>query len=132
MQEILDELDHLASQKGDLGLSRQSDGFDFGSRSQVSRRLPSTCLPRETVIFGRDDDKTTVFDCLMSGTENDSHPFAVISIVGMGGMGKTTLAQHIYNDPRVESMGKFDIKAWVCVSDAFDVFKLTRAILEEI
>jgi len=46
----------------------------------------------------------------------------------MGGMGKTTLAQHLYNDPRIE--GKFDVKAWVCVSQEFDVFKVTRAILE--
>ncbi|XP_068491379.1 putative disease resistance RPP13-like protein 1 [Phaseolus vulgaris] len=48
----------------------------------------------------------------------------------MGGMGKTTLAQHVYNDLMIEA--KFAIKAWVCVSDEFDVFKLTRAILEAI
>jgi len=28
--------------------------------------------------------------------------------------------------------GKFDVKAWVCVSQDFDVFKVTRSILEGI
>jgi len=52
------------------------------------------------------------------------------SIVGMGGMGKTSLTQHLINDSKMEE--EFDIKAWVCISNEFDVFKVTRAILEGI
>ncbi|XVE68829.1 hypothetical protein DITRI_Ditri09bG0101400 [Diplodiscus trichospermus] len=48
----------------------------------------------------------------------------------MGGVGKTTLAQLIYNDKRVEEW--FDLKAWACVSEEFDAFKVTKTILEEI
>ncbi|XP_040950652.1 putative disease resistance protein RGA4 [Gossypium hirsutum] len=55
---------------------------------------------------------------------------AVVPIVGMGGLGKTTLAQLIYNDPRVDKW--FDRKAWVCISEEFDAFKVTKTILEEI
>jgi len=44
-------------------------------------------------------------------------------------VGKTTLAQHVLNDPKVDE-AKFDIKAWVCVSLEFDVFKVSRTILE--
>ncbi|ESW15899.1 hypothetical protein PHAVU_007G112200 [Phaseolus vulgaris] len=56
---------------------------------------------------------------------------SILSIVGMGGLGKTTLAQHVYNDPKIED-AKFDIKAWVCVLDNFHVLTLTKTILEAI
>ncbi|XP_027923032.1 putative disease resistance protein RGA4 [Vigna unguiculata] len=49
----------------------------------------------------------------------------------MGGLGKTTLAQHVYHDPKMEE-AKFDIRAWVCVSDHFDVLTVTKTILEAI
>ncbi|XP_057513816.1 putative disease resistance RPP13-like protein 1 isoform X2 [Actinidia eriantha] len=56
--------------------------------------------------------------------------FGVVPIVGMGGVGKTTLAQMVYNDETVEK--HFNIKAWVCVSDNFDIMRVTKAILESV
>ncbi|KAL7234861.1 hypothetical protein ACSBR1_018345 [Camellia fascicularis] len=46
----------------------------------------------------------------------------------MGGIGKTTLAQHIYDHDKVEK--HFNMKAWVCVSVDFDILGTTKAILE--
>ncbi|KAL7162024.1 hypothetical protein ACSBR2_042488 [Camellia fascicularis] len=48
----------------------------------------------------------------------------------MGGVGKTTLAEFLYNDGRVDD--HFEMKAWVCVSDEFDVVRVTRTILEAV
>ncbi|WKA00250.1 hypothetical protein VitviT2T_018629 [Vitis vinifera] len=48
----------------------------------------------------------------------------------MGGIGKTTVTQLVYNDRRVEEC--FDLKAWVCVSDEFDLVKIMKTILKAI
>ncbi|KAL5824581.1 hypothetical protein ACOSQ3_020644 [Xanthoceras sorbifolium] len=52
----------------------------------------------------------------------------VSEIYGMGGIGKTTLAQLAYNDTAIRSA--FDKRIWVCVSDPFDEVRIARAIIE--
>ncbi|XP_050280356.1 putative disease resistance RPP13-like protein 1 [Quercus robur] len=48
----------------------------------------------------------------------------------MGGLGKTTLAQLVYNDDDVSRY--FDLKAWACVSEDFDIVRVTKAILQSV
>ena len=128
MEQILDDLDDLESQSGYLGLTRTSGvGVGSGSGSKVLEKLPSASSVVESDIYGRDDDKKLIFDWITSDTDEK---LSILSIVGMGGLGKTTLAQLVYNDPRIVS--KFDVKAWICVSEEFDVFNVSRAILDTI
>jgi len=129
MIELLEDLESLLDQKivQDFKIS---SGVGSGSGNNVSgKRNESSSLVAEEVIYGRDEDKEKILNWLTSDNGNHNH-LSIVSTVAMGGMGKTTLAQHVYNDPMIEA--KFAIKAWVCVSDEFDVFKLTRAILEAI
>ncbi|KAF2323229.1 hypothetical protein GH714_034246 [Hevea brasiliensis] len=49
---------------------------------------------------------------------------------GGGSLGKTTLAQLVYNEKIVEKW--FDLKAWVCVLEEFDVSKIMKDILKEV
>ncbi|XP_068501334.1 putative disease resistance RPP13-like protein 1 [Phaseolus vulgaris] len=125
MKEVLEKLEYLTHQKGDLGLKEGTYSGD-GSGSKV----PSSSLVVESVIYGRDADIDIIINWLTSETNNPNQP-SILSIVGMGGLGKTTLVQHVYSDPKIED-AKFDIKAWVCVSDHFHVLTVTRTILEAI
>ncbi|KAF2322479.1 hypothetical protein GH714_017247 [Hevea brasiliensis] len=75
------------------------------------------------------DDKEAIIKLLLSSDANGSN-LGVIPIVCMGGVGKTTLAQLVYSDSRVQE--RFDLEAWVCVSEDFDVFKVTKDILKEV
>ncbi|XVF30659.1 hypothetical protein REPUB_Repub16aG0077300 [Reevesia pubescens] len=122
---ILGTLEHLDSQKDTLGL------IQCTADQKASQRPPATSLlVDESGVYGRDDDKEEIITLLdpENPTENQ---IDVIPILGMGGLGKTTLAQLIFNDKRVEDW--FDLKAWVCISDKeFDASKVTQDILQEI
>ncbi|CAL5381256.1 unnamed protein product [Camellia sinensis] len=123
LNEITSQLQEVATKGKDLGLDKRLAGrmsTDLWQRSQT------TCL-KEPHIHGRDEDMKQIIELLL-GDAPTAKKFDVIPIVGMGGIGKTTLAQHIYDHDKVEK--HFNMKAWVCVSVDFDILGTTKAILE--
>ncbi|KAG2670691.1 hypothetical protein I3760_14G099000 [Carya illinoinensis] len=121
---VLGRLENLASQPNIMGLVQAST-----VRRKASERLPTTCLVEDSEICGRNDDVDEIINNLLSDGASDNK-IGVIAIVGMGGMGKTTLAQLVYNDNSIQK--HFDLVAWVCVSEEFDMFKVTKTILEAV
>ncbi|KAK3121386.1 hypothetical protein QOZ80_8BG0652070 [Eleusine coracana subsp. coracana] len=90
---------------------------------------PSTSLPPPEV-FGRDIDRDLIIDLLTkeSAADGCSTRYSGVAIVGHAGAGKSTLAQHIYNDDRIKE--HFDVRMWVCISREIDVHRHTQGILE--
>ncbi|PPS15839.1 hypothetical protein GOBAR_AA04735 [Gossypium barbadense] len=123
LEEILGTLDNLLNQKQILGLKESYEG------EKAFQITPATSLVDESDVYGRDDEKEEIMK-LLDPQNLSENQIAVIPIVGMGGLGKTTLAQLIYNDPIADKW--FDRKAWVCISEEFDAFKVAKTILEEI
>ncbi|XP_059439142.1 putative disease resistance protein RGA3 [Corylus avellana] len=77
-------------------------------------------------IIGRECDKKAVISHLMDSSVKEN--VSILPIVGIGGLGKTTLAQLIFTSKEIEK--HFELKMWVCVSDNFDVKIIVEKILE--
>ncbi|MQM04437.1 hypothetical protein Taro_037241 [Colocasia esculenta] len=52
---------------------------------------------------------------------------SLFSVFGLGGMGKTTLAQSVYSDSRVKEL--FQTRMWVCVSNDFNITRITKEMM---
>ncbi|KAL1329102.1 hypothetical protein AAHE18_12G017100 [Arachis hypogaea] len=119
IEEVVERIVDLERCKDTLGLREIPTGSS-------SWRPPSTSLVKGNV-FGRDGDQQALIKML---NDNNHHNLSVISIVGMGGIGKTTLAQWLYNNK--DLMDGVDLKAWICVSENFDVVETTKNVIKGI
>ncbi|KAG6499842.1 hypothetical protein ZIOFF_039637 [Zingiber officinale] len=94
--------------------------------SDMNRETGSLVV--ESDVLGREEEKDVLVKWLLSEDDTTGNGVSVIAVIGMGGLGKTTLAQLVYNDQRVKSY--FDLTGWVCVSENFHVVSLTEKILQ--
>ncbi|XP_078152622.1 putative disease resistance protein RGA3 [Carex rostrata] len=124
LNKIRSRFDEIAKDREALQL-RESDGARRLNNKLL--RLPTGHMVDEASIFGRDHEIEEVINLLLFKKEK---PFSVISIIGKGGLGKTTIAQLVYIDERVTRC--FDLCGWVCVSEEFDVGRLTKATIESV
>ncbi|XP_074285643.1 putative disease resistance protein RGA1 [Silene latifolia] len=80
---------------------------------KFTKEETSSCL--SDVIIGREEDVEKIVGVLL-GSHNVDHPnVSLLAIMGMGGLGKTALAQLVFNDPRITEA--FPLKRWTCIAD---------------
>ncbi|GAB2293414.1 hypothetical protein Dimus_027615 [Dionaea muscipula] len=127
IKEINDRLDHIANLKDKYKL----ESLRGNDQLVIPRRLTTSFgqfkdLHAQTII------KQKVIEALQPAQGTDEvTKIEVTSLVGMGGIGKTTIAKIVYNDADVKS-DHFDKLMWVCVSDSFSEMKVSKAILNSL
>ncbi|XP_066316342.1 disease resistance protein RGA2-like [Miscanthus floridulus] len=101
------------------------------AHSQLNNLRLTTSYPTgEHKMFGRNGEKDSIIEVLTDIRCCSQSRLLVLPVVGNGGIGKTTLLQHVYHDKRIRSF--FHIRMWICVSHChnFSVLQLTREMLE--
>jgi NB-ARC domain/Rx N-terminal domain len=99
----------------------------FCEAAKISTRETTSFLT-ETKVFGRENERAKVIEWLKKPISH-AH-ISALCIVGVGGLGKTTLAQLIFED--ISKDDHFDDTIWICVSTSFIVEEITRKILQEL
>nr|UBY06899.1 NBS-LRR disease resistance protein [Dasypyrum villosum] len=122
LKSVLEKINKLVEEMNKFGLENSV----CGEKQEHPWRQTHSKLDETTQIFGRDDDKEVVVKLLLD--QQDQRRVQVLPIIGMGGLGKTTLAKMVYNDQGVQQ--HFELKMWHCVSDNFDVIALLKYIIE--
>ncbi|XP_022714952.1 putative disease resistance protein RGA3 isoform X2 [Durio zibethinus] len=112
-------------------ITTEKDRYRFGLEKGIEepeRQITASFIDKEEVYVRRQETIILVNMLVGENSNGGGSSFRVISIVGMGGIGKTTLAQLVYNDNEVES--HFDKRIWICVSNPFDEIRIAKEILE--
>ncbi|XP_026433512.1 disease resistance protein RGA2-like isoform X2 [Papaver somniferum] len=139
IRDVNKTLDKIARDKVRFQLEPTSSiDFAHDQSSEQRNRLTSSFVD-DSKIIGREDDKSKITKMLMmtdasssvsSGSYSQQEKVSVISLLGMGGLGKTALAQLVFKDDSIEK--HFEPRMWVCVSRDFDVYKILTNIIESI
>ncbi|GKV38990.1 hypothetical protein SLEP1_g46836 [Rubroshorea leprosula] len=118
-------------------INNEARGFGLQSRLATASRVVSeqgrnpqthSTIGDLSEVVGREDDVSKIVHLLTD--LSDVSRLCVLSIVGMPGIGKTTLAQAVRNDEQIKNY--FGKRMWVCVSYDFDVKRILTEMLESL
>ncbi|GAU42459.1 hypothetical protein TSUD_235290, partial [Trifolium subterraneum] len=127
---IATEIQRIKSKVVTVSQERPSiTGVGSSSSKRRSPRLDSqgdALLLEEADLVGIEEPKKQLCDLLFKDETNR----AVISIYGMGGLGKTTLAKQVYDDPEVKKC--FRIHAWVNLSQSFKMEEILKDLAQQL
>ncbi|KAJ8643378.1 hypothetical protein MRB53_005126 [Persea americana] len=127
VREVAERLDVIAREKSNYNLRHEDD---VDRRKGTGARVQTHSVVHESEVHGRKEDKDKLVHLLVNRGDEEEENVSIVPIVGMGGLGKTTLAKLVYNDERVISY--FDQRMWVFVSEKFDSAEIMKASIASV
>ncbi|GLJ21399.1 hypothetical protein SUGI_0393980 [Cryptomeria japonica] len=127
IKDIKDRIRSIIEEGNDLKLLRDVSSANEAiaspstSTSQSAEWKRSRLLPRDS--HSHSVGIQSKVDDMLRLLGNDASP--VIAVVGMGGMGKTHLLQHVYNSVKE----RYEKSIWLSVSQSYSVSKLQKDLV---
>ncbi|KAL0920595.1 hypothetical protein M5K25_009740 [Dendrobium thyrsiflorum] len=134
LEEVVQKLDKVSADV-DIFLHLVNDSRQERQEQQLELYRARETASNPTYDFiGRGKEKEFVMKWLRK-TSNEYqntlyNNISLLSIVGQGGMGKTTLLQQVYKDEMTKV--EFDLKMWICVSNDSDANSVVAHMLESL
>ncbi|KAF3623936.1 hypothetical protein FXO38_30506 [Capsicum annuum] len=122
LQQVAEDIDRILKESTKI----QDKGKQASKESTVQEfpSSPKYILNVENSMVGRDDQRKRLVEDL---TRSNSVERKVIPIIGMDGIGKTTLANEVYKDACIRS--HFDVCAWATVSQQYNAKEILLSLL---
>ncbi|XP_060966076.1 putative disease resistance protein RGA1 [Cannabis sativa] len=129
VKEIRQQLDEIVRNMEKFHLIKTQLNMDQNPPKHDNREMMTYSFVNPSDVIGRDREKEEMMGMVLKeqAKESKNQIIDVISVIGMGGLGKTTLIKSIYNDDAIKE--KFDLRIWVCVSLDFNVTRLVKDII---
>ncbi|XP_019164736.1 PREDICTED: putative late blight resistance protein homolog R1A-3 [Ipomoea nil] len=99
--------------------------MDTKTTSTSVRQGASGAVPQQVFMVGNNNALAEIVGKLTNPSIKETE---VISITGMGGIGKTTLGKKVYEDERIKR--HFDFQAWITVSQSYSLDDLLQMLLQ--
>ncbi|XP_027152637.1 putative disease resistance protein At1g50180 [Coffea eugenioides] len=136
---VASEIQSIKSRMEIIYEGRQRYQSEYGLSAQASNSLSAVnnttwrysrddaLLVEEAQLVGIDQPKKRLISQLLEG---DDYQLKVVSVVGMGGLGKTTLVKRVHEDPEVRR--HFPVRAWVTVSQTYDFQDVLKDLIRQL
>ena len=124
MKTIKQSLDKIVNDIA--GSGRRKELVNSINKISLDKNIDS--LLDDLEVVGRNFDVISIVNLLISSSNQQD--ISVLPIVGMAGLGKTTLAEVVYNSELIKK--HFHVLAWVNVNKNFDVKEILRDILKSL
>ncbi|KAH0692369.1 hypothetical protein KY285_019466 [Solanum tuberosum] len=128
IQSLKQRIMDISRKRDTYGITNINSNAGEGTSNQVTtlRRTTSYVDDQDYIFVGLQD----VVESLLAELLKEEPRRNVLSIHGMGGLGKTTLARNLYNSPNIVS--SFPTRTWICVSQEYNTMDLFKTIIKSI